>query len=192
MPVTERRFTQEQAPTGLFRIPASLTSGPSIRQPAPRATATPRSTSAPAPAGGGGSATFFDPYLAELQRQLQHEQATGTADLQLRRQRLDEDMNLMRPFMESRFGQQLKRTAGDVAGRGFHGAGSGIMRSQLGNVAEEQAFARGQFERQGTREAEDIERAIAALTARTTMAGAEGVRQGAGNATGRAIQALPF
>lgn len=137
-------------------------------------------------------ASFFDPYLAELQRQLQHEQATGTADLQIRQQRLDEDMNLMRPFLERRFGQQMSRTAEGVAGRGFHGSRSGIMRGQLGELAEDQAFRAGEFERAGARESADIERAIAALTSRTTLQGAEGVRQGAGNATQRAVAALPY
>jgi hypothetical protein len=138
------------------------------------------------------TATFFDPYLAELQRQLQFQQTTGQADLQLKGQRLQEDANLMRPFMERRFAQQFHRTAADVAGRGFHGQGSGIMRSALGNVAEEQTFASGQFERNVARGAEDIERSIQQLTGQTTLAGAEGVRRGAGNATGRAIAALPF
>lgn len=138
------------------------------------------------------TATFFDPYLAELQRQLQHQLTTGTADLRLDQQRLTEDFNLMQPFMERRFGQQLKTEANSVAGRGFHGNRSGIMKTALGNLAEDQAFARGQHERQFARGSEDIERAIASLTARTTLGGAEGVRKGAGNATNRAIQALPF
>jgi hypothetical protein len=137
-------------------------------------------------------ATFFDPYLAELQRQLQFQQTTGVADQRLKGQRLQEDANLMRPFMERRFGQQMKRTAGDVAGRGFHGQQSGIMRDALGDVAEEQAYGRGMFERNLGRQTEDIERAIQQLTGSTVMRGAEGVRQGAGNASQRAIAALPF
>ena len=137
-------------------------------------------------------ATFFDPYLAELQRQLQFQQTTGVADLRLKGQRLEEDANLMRPFMERRFGQQMKRTAGDVAGRGFHGTKSGIMRGALGELGEEQAFGRGMFERNLGRQSEDIERSIQQLTGSTVMQGAEGVRKGAGNATNRAIQALPF
>lgn len=137
-------------------------------------------------------ATFFDPMLSELQRQLQHTLTTGTADLNLQRDRTLEDMNLMRPFMERRFRQQMGRQAADVAGRGFHGQQSGIMRSQLGNLGEDQAFAQGQFERSGARDITDIDRAIASLTARTTMGGAEGVRGGAGRAAGRAMDMLPF
>lgn len=137
-------------------------------------------------------ATFFDPYLAELQRQLQHQLTTGKADLQLQGQRLQEDANLMRPFMERRFGQQMSRLANNVAGRGFHGSRGGIMRSQLGDLSEDQAFARGQFERQTSRGLEDIERSIMSLTSGATREGAEGVRRGAGNATNRAINALPF
>jgi len=141
---------------------------------------------------GMAEATFFDPYLAELQRQLQFQQTTGQADLELKGQRIQEDANLMRPFMERRFGQQFQRTAGNVAGRGFHGQNSGIMRGAMGDVAEDQAFAAGQFEKGVSRESEDVERSIMQLTSSTTMQGAEGVRKGAGNATGRAISALPF
>lgn len=137
-------------------------------------------------------ATFFDPYLAELQRQTQHQLTTGTADQQLKGQRLTEDFNLMKPFMERRFGQQLRSTANATAGRGFHGAENGVMGQQVGNLAEDQAFARGQFERGYARDQEDVERAIADLTARATMQGAEGVRGGAGNASNRAVAALPF
>lgn len=137
-------------------------------------------------------ATFFDPMLAELQRQLQHKLTTGTADLNLNRQRLEEDQNLMRPFMERRFSQQMQAKAASTAGRGFHGNESGVMRSQLGDLSEEQTFARGQFERGGARDLEDVDRAIANLTSQTTMQGAEGVRHGAGRATDRTIQALPF
>jgi len=137
-------------------------------------------------------ATFFDPYLAELQRQQQHRQTTGTADMRLQQQRLREDANLMRPFMERRFGQQMDRKAENVAGRGFHGSNSGIMRSQLSDVAHDQSFARGEFERGLSRQDEDLERSIFALTSDTTRQGAEGVRRGAGNAGQRAMQALPF
>lgn len=138
------------------------------------------------------AATFFDPYLSELQRQLQHQLTTGTADLQLDRSRTLEDINLMRPYIERRFQQQMGAKAADVAGRGFAGDKSGIMRSQLGELGEEHAFARGQVERRGARELTDIDRAIAALTSGTTRSGAEGVRQGAGRATNRAIDQLPF
>lgn len=137
-------------------------------------------------------ATFFDPMLSEMQRQLQFQQTTGTADLQLDRQRTLEDMNLMRPFMERRFGKQMQRGAAGVAGRGFSGQNSGIMRSALGDIGEEQTFAAGQFERGAARDVSDIDRAIAALTSSTTRQGAEGVRQGAGRASDRVYQSLPF
>lgn len=137
-------------------------------------------------------ATFFDPMLSELQRQLQHSLTTGTADLNLNKSRVLEDQALMRPFMERRFKNQMSAQAANVAGRGFAGSDSGIMRSQLGDLGEDHAFARGQFERQGARDLTDIDRAIASLTSQTTRRGAEGVRQGAGNAASRTIQSLPF
>lgn len=138
------------------------------------------------------SATFFDPMLSELQRQLQHQLTTGTADLQLDRTREIEDMNLLRPYMERRFAKQMKAEAGSIAGRGFHGNRSGIMQSGLAELGEDQAWATGQQERSHARTVTDIDRAIAALTAQTTMTGAEGVRKGAGNATSRTINSLPF
>lgn len=138
------------------------------------------------------SATFFDPALSELQRQLQHRLTTGTADLQLDRSRAIEDMNLLRPYMERRFGQQMKQQAAGIAGRGFHGGRSGIMQQGLAELGEDHAWARGQSERSHAREVTDIDRAIASLTAGTTMTGAEGVRKGAGNATSRTINSLPF
>lgn len=128
------------------------------------------------------SAPFFDPNLALLQRQLAFETQTGVADLELQGQRLQEDQNLFRPFLERRFKSQADRTAGNVAGRGFHGNQSGIMRGAMKNLTQEQAYTAGEFERAGARGQEDIERAIANLTTRGTMAGAEGVRQGAGRA----------
>lgn len=137
-------------------------------------------------------ATFFDPMLAELQRQLQHSLTTGTADLNLSKSRALEDQALLRPYMERRFKNQMGAQAANVAGRGFAGEKSGIMQSELGDLGEEHAFARGQFERQGARDITDIDRAIAALTARTTMGGAEGVRAGGARASNRAIDALPF
>ena len=137
-------------------------------------------------------ATFFDPYLSELQRQLMFQQTTGVADLRLRGQRSEEDANLMRPWMERRFDREARTRANSTAGRGFHGNKSGVMRGQMGELAEDQAFTAGQFERGAAREQEDVERAIANLIARTTMEGAEGVRGGAGNASGNAINALPF
>lgn len=138
------------------------------------------------------NATFFDPYLAELQRQLQHSTTTGIADLNLKGQRLQEDANLMRPFMERRFQKQMHQRAEGVAGQGFHGANSGVMRGQLGDLSEDQAFARGQFERQTTRGLEDIERDIMQLTSQNVRAGAEGVLDGAANAAQRAARSLPY
>lgn len=137
-------------------------------------------------------ATFFDPYLSELQRQLQHSMTTGVADQKLKGQRLQEDANLMRPFMERRFGEQMGRKAEGVAGQGFHGNNSGIMSNQLGDLAEDQAFARGQFERQNARGLEDVERNIMTLTSQGVRQGAEGVLDGAANASDRAARSLPF
>lgn len=133
------------------------------------------------------TAPFFDPGLAQLQRQLLHQQTTGVADLRLKGQRLQEDQNLFRPYMERRFGQQMEKTSASAAQRGFHGeSGSGVLRGLLADVGEEQAFARGQYERKATRGMEDVERAIANLTSGTIRQGAEGVRSGAGRASERA------
>lgn len=138
------------------------------------------------------SKPFFDPGLAELQRQLAFQQATGTADLSLERNRVLEDANLMRPYMERRFSRAMNDKAASTAGRGFHGSESGIMREELGQLGEDQAFASGTFERNSARDLEDIERAIATLTQQNTLKGAEGVRKGAGRAGERAINTLPF
>jgi len=129
---------------------------------------------------------FFDPQLAANQRMRAFDTETRTADLRLQGQRLQEDQNLFRPFLERRFGRQSRRAAGNVAGRGFHGSQSGIMRSTMGEIGEEQAHTLGEFERQHTRSMSDIERAIANLTARNVMMGAEDVRGGAGRAAQRA------
>ncbi len=133
------------------------------------------------------SAPFFDPLLAQQQRTIAFDTATGVADLQLKGQRIQEDQNLFRPFLERRFGEQANRTAGGVAGRGFHGNQSGIMRDAMGRLTEEQAYTAGEFERGSTRGLEDVERAIANLTARGAIQGAEGVRQGAGRASQRVM-----
>lgn len=137
-------------------------------------------------------ATFFDPALAELQRQLQSQLTTGLADLQLKDDRLVEDANLMRPWMERRFGRRMDQAAGDVAARGFHGNTSGIMRGQLTELGEEQAFSRGMFERDIARGRDDIARSAQQLTNTSTTSGAEGVRRGAANATQRQLRSLPF
>lgn len=131
------------------------------------------------------SAPFFDPVLSEAQRRLAFDTQTGIADLRLQGQRLQEDINLFRPFMERRFQKQADRTAGGVAGRGFHGRRSGVMSAALTDLGEEQMYTAGEFERSSARSLEDIERAIANLTARGTLGGAEEVRRGAGRASSR-------
>lgn len=131
------------------------------------------------------TAPFFDPNLAQLQRQLAHDTQTRTADLRLQGQRLEEDANLFRPFLERRFKRQAGQTAGNVAGRGFHGSRSGIMQGSMADLGTEQAYTAGEFERGTTRGLEDVERAIANLTSANLIAGGEGVRQGAGNASKR-------
>lgn len=137
------------------------------------------------------SAPFFDPQLAQLQRQLAFDTQTKTADLRLQGQRIQEDQNLFRPFLERRFGEQANRTAGGVAGRGFHGNRSGIMKDAMKRLTEEQAYTKGEFERGSARGLEDVERAIANLTTRGTMQGAEGVRGGAGRASERNYPEYP-
>lgn len=129
---------------------------------------------------------FFDPGLAQQQRMNQFETETQIADKQLERDRLIEDQNLFRPYLERRFGRQMDQRAGSVAGRGFHGSESGVMKESLGELGEEQTYTMGEFERRNTRGLEDIERAIANLTARSTIEGAENVRGGAGRASERA------
>jgi hypothetical protein len=135
--------------------------------------------------------TFFDPYLSQLQRQLAFDTETGVADLQLQQNRLQEDSNLFRPYLERRFGNQANQAAEGVAGRGFHGSRSGIMRKKMGGLAKDQTYTMGQFERGTARGMEDIERAIANLTGRNTIMGAEGVREGAGRAAQGAYPQFP-
>lgn len=137
------------------------------------------------------TAPFFDPSLAMLQRQLAFDTTTQTADLRLQGQRLEEDQNLFRPFLERRFKRQADQQAGNVAARGFSGGNQGIMNSQMAELGQEQAYTAGEFERKGARGMEDIERAIANLTQRNTIAGAEGVRTGAGNAADRTMPRYP-
>ena len=137
-------------------------------------------------------ATFFDPSLAQLQRQLQFQLTTGLADINLQAERVSEDANLMRPMMERRFAQGMEQAAGGIAERGFHGNTSGVMRRGLSRLGEEQAFARGTFERNVTRQQDDLARSAQRLTDQSAMQGAEGVRKGAANATTRAIRSLPF
>lgn len=133
---------------------------------------------------------FFDPLMAYQQRRRQYNLSTNKADLELERERLVQDANLMRPYMERRFGQQLKSAAGDMANRGL--TGSGLMGKQLGRVSEDQAFQRGRFERELARGQSDIDREISRTETRAVMGGAEDVRRGAGRASGRAINRLPF
>ena len=129
---------------------------------------------------------FFDPNMMQSLRQRNFDLTTGTADLRLQGQRLVEDRNLFRPFLERRFGRQARRTAGGVANRGFYGPNQGIMTSQMSQLGEEQAHTAGEFERQADRGLTDIERAIANLTTQQTLGGAEDVRQGAGRSAQRA------
>ena len=128
---------------------------------------------------------FFDPHMAMRHRELAFDTETRTADLRLQGQRLTEDQNLFRPFLERRFGEQSRKRAGNVAGRGFHGSQSGIMRDSMGRLGEDQAYTMGEFERGSARGLEDVERAIANLTTRNTMMGAEETRGGAGRAAER-------
>lgn len=131
------------------------------------------------------TAPFFDPNLALQQRQSAYDTQTGIADLELKGQRLVEDQNLFRPFLERRFGRQAKKRAGNVAQRGFSGPRSGIMQSRMGELGVEQAHTLGEFERGTARGLEDIERAIANLVGREAISGAENVRGGAGRASKR-------
>ena len=141
---------------------------------------------------------FFDPILSELQRRLALQTEQGVADLELRGDRLTEDYHLLLGSEEApgRFRRQLQRdterTAGNVAGRGFHGEGSGIMRKKLGRLGRDQADALGQFHRQYAREQEDIQRAISGLEQQGILGVGEGVRQGAGRSSDRLTQRLPF
>lgn len=128
---------------------------------------------------------FFDPAMAQRHRQLAFDTETRTADLRLQGERITEDQNLFRPFLERRFGEQARKRAGGVAGRGFHGQQSGIMKDSMGRLGEDQAYTAGEFERGSARGLEDVERAIANLTAKNTMLGAEETRGGAGRASQR-------
>ena len=137
------------------------------------------------------TAPFFDPYMAMRQRQLAFETQTGTADLRLQGQRIQEDANLFRPFLERRFGKQNQTAANNVAERGFHGNQSGIMKQTLGALSEDQVYTQGEFERGAARGMEDVERAIAKLTAGNIIAGGEETRAGAGRASERIYPTYP-
>ena len=139
---------------------------------------------------GKPSAPFFDPMLSYNQRRRQYNLATSRADRQLQSERMIQDAKLMRPYMERRFGQQLEKTAGSLANRGL--TGSGLMGKKLGQVAQDQARQRGQFERELAQGLADLGRQDARDTAESVMSGAEDVRRGAGRATKRSINALPF
>ena len=137
------------------------------------------------------TAPFFDPQLAQQQRLSAYDTQTRTADLELQGQRLVEDQNLFRPFLERRFGRQARQRAGNVAQRGFSGPRSGIMQSSMGELGTEQAHTLGEFERGTSRGLEDVQRAIANLAGRATITGAENVRGGAGRASERAYPQYP-
>ena len=130
---------------------------------------------------------FFDPTLALVQRQSAFDTQTGTADLRLQGQRIQEDQNLFRPFLERRFKRQARQQADSVAGRGFHGKHSGIMRTKMGELGEDQAYAMGEFERGTARGLEDVERAIGNLTQRNILTVGEETRAGAGRASQRVM-----
>lgn len=136
---------------------------------------------------------FFDPSLALLQRQSAFDTQTGVADLRLQGERMQEDQNLFRPFLQRRFKRQARQQADSVAGRGFHGSQSGIMRTKMGELGEDQAYAMGEFERGSARGLTDIERAIGNLTQRNIMTVGEGTRTAAGSASQRVMpQYIPF
>lgn len=134
---------------------------------------------------------FFDPQLAQQQRMSAFDTQTQVADKRLEGQRLQEDTNLFRPFLERRFGRQARQRAGGIADRGFHGQVSTPMKQLMGELGEDQMFTAGEFERGSARGLEDVERAIANLTARGTLIGAENVRGGAGRAAERAYPEFP-
>lgn len=135
---------------------------------------------------------FFDPWMAEFQRQLELDTSRGIEDLNLQDARLQQDANLMRPFMERQFAQQAKGAASGVAQRGFAGNRSGPMRGAMTRVGENQAFARGQFEREHTRKRDDIQLLIDRLNQDRILQGAESTRKGAGNAAERRYTGLSF
>lgn len=135
-------------------------------------------------------APFFDPLMAYQQRRRQLNLSDKKADLQLEQERLTQDANLMRPYMERRFGQQLDSAAGNMANRGL--TGSGLMGKKLGQVSEDQAFQRGRFERELARGQADIQRESARTERDAVVGGAEDVRRGSGRASDRAVSRLPF
>lgn len=131
-----------------------------------------------------GNEAFFDPYLEELIRRTQFQTEGSIADLELRDQRLQQDLALAEPFMRRRFGQQMTQARGNLAGRGLHG---GVVNQQLGDLGEEQAFASGQFEQDFRRGREDIQRQIARLEQEGGIGIAEEGRRAAGRASQDAL-----
>ena len=137
-------------------------------------------------------APFFDAQLAQQQRQSLFNLTTGTAQLETQRDRMQQDANLMRPFMERRFARQANRMMEGVAGQGFHGQSSGIRNTKQADLATEQTFTSGQFELGLARGEEDIATAIQNLTDWHTITSAENVRGGAGRASASAWNAAPY
>lgn len=141
---------------------------------------------------------FFDPVMAELQRRTSLQVEQGTADLQLQGQRLTEDYNLMlgTPEAPGRFrrqmAQDMRTTADSVAGRGFHGQNSGVMRNKMKRLGTDQTDALAQFQRNYSRSMEDIQREIANLEQTGIITGAEGTLGGAGRSSDRLRDLLPW
>lgn len=147
---------------------------------------------------GGGTAgevdpdAFFDPVMAEEARRLGLELVLGTGKLDRSQERLLEDAALMRPHMERLMRQQFGATAENVASRGFHGSGSGVMASRLGEVSADQTFRRSIFDRDLARGMEDIEAARQELIQRIALEGGESVLRGAGRTAEEILAALGF
>lgn len=141
---------------------------------------------------------FFDPVMAELQRRLAYDVETGVADLTLRGQRSTEDYNLLMGTEEApgrvrrQFAADARARSEGIAGRGFHGNKSGIMRQGMSRLAADQTDAFGQLHRNYSRQQEDIQRQISNLETQGIMGSAEAVRGGAGNASNRLVERLPF
>lgn len=132
--------------------------------------------------------SFSDPQMAYQLRNLAYDTQTGIADLNLNAQRIKEDQNLFRPYLKRRFSQQADKQAASIAGRGFHGANQSPMHRGMENLAADQTYAAGEFERGSARQLTDIERAIANLSGRGVRQGAEAVRGGAGRLAQELVQ----